>query len=108
MIYSQAAGYLASGQSNSGTGNQPIADTRNAPNYGYLVYAATTPSAIFKIQASHDTTGWLDVATYTATPTTGTAQQAGYYPYLRAVVNTALGGGGATGSAFVFFAPGVK
>lgn len=108
LIYSQAAGFLISGQSVSGTGAGIVADTRNAPNYGAVQYASLTPSAVVKIQASMDSTGWVDIITYTASPTTAFVQLSGYYPYLRGVVNSAFGGGGATGSAYVYYAPGIK
>ena len=106
MLYSQAAGYLLTTQTTSGTGS--AVDVRNAANYALIQHAAASPSAIVKIQASVDSTGWVDVATYTASPTTAFVQQTGYYPYLRAVLNSAFGGGGSTGSASVYIAPGIK
>jgi hypothetical protein len=101
MIYSQAAGYLLSGQTGSGAGVP--ADTRNAANYAYVTYMAGV-SAVVKLQASHDSTGWMDVATYTAVATTGTAQLAGYFPFVRATVNTAY----SNGTAYLHYAPGIK
>lgn len=100
-IYNPAA-FLISGQTGSGTGGV-IADTRAAANYAYVTYMATA-SAVVKLQASHDGVGWMDVATYTAIASTGTAQLAGYFPYLRATVNTAY----SDGTAYLFYAPGLK
>jgi hypothetical protein len=105
-------GFLVSGQSAEGTGGV-ILPTFNAANYGYLWYQASGESAIFNLEASHDSTGWLIVATYTATATlTGTAQIAGMFPYLRANVTelyTATGAGGtATGVLWAHFTPGAK
>lgn len=106
-VLNQPAGYLISGQAASGA-NEVVADTRAAANYHFLQYVSTSPSAQIKIEASVDKTGWMLVAHYTATTTTASAQLAGYYPYLRGVVNSAYGGGGATGSAYLYLAPGMK
>lgn len=106
-VINQPAGFLISGQSVSGA-NAVIADTRAAANYHYIQYVTTSPSAQIEIEASVDKTGWMLVALYTATTTTASAQLAGYYPYLRGVVNSAYGGGGATGSAYLYLAPGMK
>lgn len=105
-IISNPAGYLLSAQTTSGVGN--MLDTRLAANYALIQHASTTPSAVIKLQASVDGNEWLDVATYTATTTTGTAQIAGYYPYVRGIVNSAFGNAGNTGSASFFYAPGLK
>lgn len=101
-IISQPAGFLISGQTGSGTGGV-IADTRAAADYAYVTYMAGV-SAVVKLQASHDGVGWMDVATYTAIATTGTAQLAGYYPYMRATVNTAY----SNGTAYLHYTPGMK
>jgi len=101
-IISSPMGYLISGQTVSGTGGV-IADSRAAANYAYITYMAGV-SAVVKVQASHDAVGWMDVATYTAVATTGTAQLAGYFPYVRATVNTAY----SNGTAYLYYAPGMK
>lgn len=85
-----------------------IADLRRALNYSYVVYNSTSPSAVIGLDASHDGTGWLRVLTVTAVPGSGTAQISGYYPYMRGVVASAMGGGGVTGSAFLFVAAGLN
>jgi len=100
-IVSNPAEWLLSGQTVSGTGN--AIDTRAAANYAYVQYHATA-SAVVKLQASVEGNNWLDVATYTASHVTGTAQLAGYYPYMRAVMNTAY----SDGTAWLFYAPGMK
>lgn len=100
-LVNNPAGYLIDTQTSSGAGN--VMDTRAAANYGFIQYQATA-SAVIKVQASVDTTGWMDVATYTATPTTASAQLAGYYPYMRGVVNTAY----SNGTAWLYYAPGLK
>lgn len=104
-IITNPAAFLLSGQTVSGAGSNAV-DARNAANYAYVQYAAASPSAVVKIEASVDGVGWMTVATYTASPTTGTAQLAGYYPYYRGVLNSAFGGGGSTGSAYLYIAPG--
>lgn len=101
-IVTNPAAFLISGQTGSGTGGV-IADTRAAANYSYVTYMATA-SAVVKLQASHNGENWMDVATYTAVATTGTAQLAGYFPYMRATVNTAY----SNGTAWLFYAPGMK
>lgn len=101
-LLNNPAGFLISGQTGSGTGGV-MADTRAAANYAYLTHMATA-SAVVKLQASHDGDNWMDIATYTATHATATAQLAGYYPYVRATVNTAY----SNGTAWLYYAPGLK
>lgn len=97
--------YLLSGQTTSGVG--AVMDCRAALNYGFLAYWSNGPSAVIKFDASHDGTGWLPVLTVTASPTTASAQVSAFYPYVRGVVNSAFGGGGSTGSAFMHYSPGI-
>lgn len=104
-VITNPADYLFSAQTASAAG--AALDTRNAKNYAYIVYATQGASAIFRLQASHDSTGWMTVATYTGTTSSGSAQVAGYFPYVRADVHAVYSGGGATGALSVFYAPGV-
>lgn len=105
--------FLVSGISAQVTG--AMIDTRAAKNYGYLVYTCSgtgAESAIFSLQASHNVTGWMTVATYTATATqTGTAQIAGYFPYMRVNISKVYSGtGGADngkGTLWVHYSPGM-
>lgn len=100
-------GYLSSAQSAEGTGRY-VMDARHCKNFGYLFYQAAGHSAIFSLQASHDQTAWLTIATYTATATqTGTAQIAGFYPYIRSTVTECYSAAGGTGTLDVFYAPGI-
>lgn len=98
-----ANGYLLSGTTASGGGD--VMDCRYTQNFGYLTYMTYSPSAILKLQASHDSTGWLDVLTVTGTPTTGTAQVSAFFPYLRGVFST---GYSTTGSAIMHYSPGLQ
>jgi hypothetical protein len=111
QILDQQHGYLSSAQSAEGTGGA-ILPLRNAANYGYLWYQASGTSALFELQASHDSTGWMVVGTYTASGNgTGTAQVAGLYPYLRTnatKVYTATAAATATATLWVHFTPGTK
>lgn len=95
--------FLLSGQ---GTGvsafGSPV-DTRATRNYGYLEYASYSPSAILILQASKDLTAWMPVLIVTATPTTASAQVAGYFPYVRGAYST---GWAATASANMYYSPG--
>ena len=76
------ATFLLSGKAANGVGS--AFDMRGALPAAYLVYACAGNSAIFNLEASHDSTGWLTVATYTATATqTGSAQITGFFPYVR-------------------------
>lgn len=80
-------------------------DMRATRNFAYMMYASYSPSAILRLDASHDNTGWLTVMTVTATPTSGTAQISAYYPYVRASVVT---GYSTTGSANLYYQPGLQ
>lgn len=98
---------LAAGVSASGV--QPALDMRSKADYGYLWYQGRGESAIFTLQASHDMTAWMPVATYTVTASQqATAQISAFYPYLRVAVTNVYSGGGNTGILDVFYAPGVK
>lgn len=100
------AGLLARSISAEATGGV-VMDCRQARNYAYLVYHTPNRSAQFQLQASHDTTGWMTVATYTATTASASAQVAGYYPYVRVNVNELYSGSSETGAVSVFYAPGL-
>jgi len=101
-VYTNPGGVLLSGTTASGAGG--ALDLRASRNYGYLFYATYSPSAILKLEASHDSTGWLPVLTVTGTPTSGTAQISAFYPYVRGVFVT---GYSTTGSANMFYQPGL-
>ena len=96
--------YLVSGRTQSGAGS--AMDCRAFLNYAFLTYYSNSPSAVIKLEASHDTTGWLPVLTVTAVPGSGSAQISAFYPYVRGVVESAFGGAGSTGSAFMHYSPG--
>ncbi len=66
FVRNNPAGYIASAQAAQGTGNQTALDCRATRNYGYLFYKASGESAIFNVEASHDLTAWMVIATYTA------------------------------------------
>lgn len=99
------AGFLLSGQGTGVSAFGAVVDTRIHPNYAYMEYASYSPSAILILQASKDGTGWMNVQTVTATPATGTAQVAGYFPYVRGVYST---GWSVTASANLYYAPGLN
>lgn len=101
-ILNNPAGFLLSGVSASGGGR--AMDCRNTMNFGYLEYVTYAPSAVLKLQVSHDSTGWMDALTVTGTPTTGTAQISAYYPYVRGVFST---GYSTTASAVMYYQPGL-
>ena len=105
-VLNNPAGLLANAISAEGLGGV-VLDCRHTRNYAYLVHYTPTRSAQFQLQASHDTTGWMIVATYTATSTSGSAQLAGYYPYVRVNVNELYSGSSETGAVSVFYAPGL-
>lgn len=105
MVISNHAAYLLSGLSASGSTGQFL-DTRAALNVAYLTLQSVGASANVTLQASHDSTGWVDVATYTAqTGVTATAQIAGYYPYVRGIVNFAYSGAAGTGQPLMHYHP---
>jgi hypothetical protein len=100
-------GFVLTGLSASGAG-EPM-DTRLAMNYAYLTYLASGQSAIIKLQASHDTVTWMDVATYTAVTTqVNTSQIAGYYPFVRGVGHLIYSGGGVTASCWMHYGAGLQ
>jgi len=107
MVLSNPAGLLANAVKSEVTGGV-VMDCRACANYAYMVYHTPAASAQFQLQASPDGVGWSTVATYTATSTSGTAQIAAYYPYVRVNVNELYSGGGATGAVSVYYAPGLK
>lgn len=100
-------GFLLSGITGANTASATM-NCRASLNYAYWMYVSTSPSAAMSLQVSHDETGWMTIATVTATPTTGTAQISGYYPYVRGLLNSAFGGGGATATSYMFYAPGAQ
>jgi hypothetical protein len=102
-----AFGYLLSGVTASGAGAD-VMDCRYAQNFAYLTYYTTSPSAVLRFDASHDGTAWLNVLTVTAVNASATAQISAHYPYTRGVVNSAFGGGGATATAYMHYAPGLQ
>jgi hypothetical protein len=88
---------------------QLVLDCRASENHAMLFFKASGQSAVFTVQASHDTVSWMPIATYTATATqSATAQYAGYYPYVRGVVDHVYSGAGATGTIWATYAPGLK
>ena len=100
-------GYLASSMITEGAGQ--TMDCRHALNHGLLTYQASGQSAIFEFQESNIDSGWMTVATYTATATqTGTAQLAGFFPYVRCNVTelyTATATTTATAHLWVHWSP---
>ena len=102
-ILSDPAKFLLSGQGTGVSAFGSPMDARASRNYGYLEYASYSPSAILILRGSKDGTGWMNVQTVTATPTTGTAQVAGFFPYLQGVYST---GWSVTASANMYYAPG--
>lgn len=104
MVISNPAGYLLSGLSASASSGQ-FMDARACFN-GYMALRSIGASANVTMQASWDSTGWNDMATYTAqTGATATAQIAGYYPYVRGVLNFAYSGAAGTGQPMLFYHP---
>lgn len=98
------AEYLVSAQQ-TGSGNGSAIDARAALPAAYLHCATYAASAAYTIQASFDSTAWMNVTAFTATTTTATAQLTGYFPFLRAQVNSLWSGGGITGSGILFYHP---
>lgn len=103
-ILTNPAGFLLSGQGTGVSAFGAAMDTRAAANYGFLLYASYSPSAILILQGSHDSTAWMNVLTVTATPNTGTAQVAGFFPYVRGAYST---GWSTTASANMHYSPGL-
>lgn len=105
VITNPASALLSGSHVSGATGG--VMDARACRNYGYLYHATQAHSAQVTLQASFDRTAWQTVATYTATTTPGTAQLAGYFPYLRGVVNVCYSGGGNTAQPFLHYSPGL-
>lgn len=104
-VISNPAGYLLSGLSASASSGN-IMDTRAALGRGLLVYIGIGASANVTFQMSWDTTGWVDVALYTAqTGVIGTAQVSDYYPYVRGIINASYSGAAGTGQPMLHFSP---
>lgn len=104
-LLNNPAGYLLTGVGTGVTALGTAMDTRNAANYGFLQYATYSPSAILVLQgAPTPTGGWMNILIVTGTPTTGSAQVQGYFPYIRGAVST---GYSTTASAVMFYAPGL-
>lgn len=105
MVISNPAGYLLSGLSASGAVGS-IMDTRAALGRGLLTIMSIGASANVTFQESHDSTGWVSVATYTAASgVTATAQITDYYPYVRGIINFAYSGAAGTGQPLLHFHP---
>lgn len=100
-VWNNPASFLVSGLTTSGAGSS--IDTRRCANYAYVTYASPAASARLELQASYDRTAWMIAAVYTATTTTGTAQIAAYYPYVRATVTDRWG----ASTAYLHYAPGL-
>ena len=96
--------WLFSAQAANGTGS--ARNTRHALNAAYLTYIASANSAIWNLEASHNGSGWMVIATYTATATqTGTAQIQGYFPYVRANAVSVYSAAGGSAKLWVHYAP---
>lgn len=106
-VRSNPAAFLLFSATGSGVASAgSVIDSRACSNQAFVAYYAPAASAIFSIQASHDTTGWFPVGTFTATSTSATANLSGaWYPYVRAFLNACYSGGGNTGFANVYYAP---
>jgi hypothetical protein len=74
-------------------------------NFASMIYATYSPSAILKLQVSHDSTGWVDALTVTGTPTTALAVISAFYPYVRGVYST---GWSTSASAVISYFPGIN
>lgn len=103
-VLNNPAGFLLSAQGTGVSASGNPMDTRNAANYGYLEYATFSPSAILLLQVSKDGSAWMEALRVTGTPATGTAQIAGYYPYVRGIYAT---GWSVTASANMHYSPGL-
>lgn len=105
-VYNHRISALLSATTAAGPGN--ALDTRAAANYGYLQHAVPGASAIWQLQASmNGESDWLNIAVYTAVAASGTAQIAGYWPYLRGRASAIYSGGGNTGALTVVLAMGI-
>jgi len=109
MASNKPPGYLLDKISATGIGAVTL-DCRETLNHGLLWYQCSAESAIFNLEASPNDSAWMVVATYTATATqTGSAQIAGYFPYVRAnitYVNAATAAASsATATVWALWAP---
>lgn len=100
-IISPRDAYILPPTTASGAGS--AFDMRGCLNFAFMVYGSYAPSSILKLQASHDSTGWLDVMTVTGITTSGSAQISAFFPYVRGVMVT---GYSTTGSGWIYYAPG--
>lgn len=104
FLRTERGAFLLSGQGTGVSAFGTAQDLRSTRNWGYLEYASYSPSAVLILQASHDSTGWMNAVTVTATPTTGTAQISAFYPFVRGAYST---GWSTTASAVMHYTPGV-
>ncbi len=104
FVVNNPANALVSAQQ-TGSGNGSALDLRAALGLGYLHAATYAASAAYTIQVSYDSTAWMSLTAVTATTTTATAQMSGYFPYMRAQLNSLWSGGGNTGSGILFYHP---
>lgn len=104
FIRNNPAAFLLSGQGTGVSALGAAMDARGATNFAYLEYASYSPSAVLILQASKDGSGWMNVLTVTATPTTGTAQISAFYPYVRGAYST---GWSVSASANLHYSPGL-
>ncbi len=75
----------------------------NAANYALLTHVAVGDSALFTIDVSPDNDTWIEQGRYTALTTVGTAQLAGYFPFVRSRLITGYDAATAT----VWYTPGL-
>lgn len=102
-IISPRDGFILNYTTGSGAGSASAIDCRGCLNYSYLEVGSFSPSAIVKMQASRDGTGWLDIVTITALPASAQVQISAFYPYVRGVLNASYA---STGSAYMYLVPG--
>ena len=97
--------WLFSAKAANGTGS--ARNTKHTLTVGYLTYWAAGNSAIFNLEASHNSTGWMVHSTYTATggSFTGTAQITGYFPYVRANAVGIYSAAGGSAQLYVNYQP---
>ena len=100
---------LLNGTAGGSGGRGEILDTRAGDSYGYLYYSAAGASAILTLQASHNQTAWMPVATFTATTGVagGTALLSAFYPYLTVQINAIYSGAAGTASVLAHYTPGL-
>lgn len=106
-VYTDPARFLLSAQSAAGAGE--TANCRACRDYATLWYQCSAASAVIALEASHTGGGWVQHVTLTATATeTGMLQISGFLPYVRARAVTVYSGGGATGTVWAFYSPGLQ